>query len=141
MVRSIKKTFTLLEIMICILVISLAAGFLSFSLKDILKDYHFTRSFSDFKKNLEHFERLSILVQSDSKIIIEKKGSKFFYKAKIEDPAFPVIEEELVGNVKLTFNDQEVDSLIISLYANGFVKPTGLIEFHTKNGKIRAVNL
>lgn len=133
--RQYKRAFTLIEIMVCMVIIGMAAGVLAFSLKDILNDYYFTRSVTDFRKNLEHFERLAVTIQSDSKILVEKRGEKFWYKCKMEDPAFPKIEKELDGVVKLLFDDEETESLSLNIYANGYVKPRGSIAFSTKNGK------
>jgi hypothetical protein len=137
--KKVKKIyfFTLLEICVCLMILSLAAGFLGIHVKDAIEIHRFRNSVARLKIELQKLQMLALCHQSDLKISIYKKKNELYYKASSEEPGiseYACQENKLGGISKLSLDGRkETVSLQMHIYSSGRIEPLCVVGFHRRD--------
>ena len=143
--KEIKRAFTLLEILVCLAIISLVSVLVGTKGHQLLS-YHQFRSISQtFLLDLGRFQILSMASGSDVVCRITKEASGCFIRWQA-DASLPVeqgaLSYELKGVEKIQFQRKEVKDLEFTLFSSGRISPASLVTFISKkDGKALSIDL
>ncbi len=133
--KKVKRAFTLLEILVCLAIISLVSVLVGTKGHQLLS-YHEFRSISQtFLLDLGRFQILSMTSGSDVVCRITKEASGCFVHWQVE-ASLPVeqgaLSYELKGVEKIQFQGKLVKDLEFTLFSSGRISPASLITFISK---------
>lgn len=69
-----RRSFTLLEIMIALLILVTAAGFIGWNVKNLIEDYRFKDEVTSFYHDLEVAQLCALALHSEIKVHLSDKG-------------------------------------------------------------------
>ena len=126
------RAFTLLEIMVCLLILAVAAGAVGIRIVDALSSHRFHVSVGDFTSQVKELQLLAMTHRTDMGLQIFKDRGEWKYQTKIEPSLklgcstypFP-----LSGTAHITLDAKPFSSLPFSIYSSGRIEPRGVLEF------------
>ncbi len=137
-----KKTarpFTLLEIMICLLILSVAAGAIGMRIADALSTHRFHLAVSDFTSQLKELQLLAMTHRADMELRLFKDKEEWKYQNKSE-PSLKVGSSAapflLSGSQMVFLDGKTFTELPLQIYSSGRIEPHGVLEFQTETEKI-----
>lgn len=133
--KRVKKAFTLLEILVCLAIISLVSVLLGTKGHQLLS-YHQFRSISQtFLLDLGRFQILSMASGSDVLCKIKKEPSGWFVRWQA-DAALPIEQGallyELKGVENILFQEKAVKEFEFTVFSSGRISPASLLTFVSK---------
>lgn len=133
-VMLIQKTnhFTLLEIVICIAILGLAAVGIGWQMKGMLAIYSFDKNMGNFFTDLRKAQLVALSDRVDIDLNITKNGEGYQYNFHADDPLLCFIAKpmiKLTGIKEIRQGNKKVDTLQLHLYPSGRVGPEEKITF------------
>ncbi len=130
-----KKTnkryhFTLLEIVICVAILGIAAITLSWQMKDMLKVHHFNNNVDHLVTDLKKCQLIALSDRVDIEMRIEKKGDTYLYTLHCDDPipCFMKRPMKLNGVQKMKVGKKPLNRHVLTIYSSGRIAPINEIE-------------
>jgi prepilin-type N-terminal cleavage/methylation domain-containing protein len=135
-VKSIKKwhnkPFTLLEIMLALVILSLIASFSAIHIKKLIDDHVFEREVSELYIRLQEAQLLALTYQTDIALDFYVKNGKLHYKFTTNEPFKPSIKfdqvEKKIHAALIQFNGKKIVPLHFDLFS-GRLEPRGILTF------------
>jgi prepilin-type N-terminal cleavage/methylation domain-containing protein len=125
-----KKAFTLIEVVISILVISLISSFLGVKILDLISKHQFKKSCTIFLECIRRMQVISLTHDMDSSITISKCGEEYLLLPHLEKKihACAVLDmKKLKGIDSMKINHQESKQFSLEIYSFGRIEPSALI--------------
>jgi hypothetical protein len=127
------RAFTLLEICLCVAILTIAAGAMGWQIKKMIDRSRAERSVSNFAAQLKTLQLIAMSYQSDLRVelFFDAKG-KLFYKQIADDPRLQFLPERLKqvdGIVEVKKGKEAVKRITLNLFSSGRVEPEGVLGF------------
>ncbi|HEY5260449.1 MAG TPA: prepilin-type N-terminal cleavage/methylation domain-containing protein [Rhabdochlamydiaceae bacterium] len=134
-----KRPFTLMEILICLLILSIAAGTIGIRIVDALSSHRFHLGVGEFASQVKELQLLAMTHRADMELHLFKDKEEWKYQNKSE-PSLKVgvlmNPLSLGGASTVKLNGKIVSSLPFQIYSTGRVEPAGVLEFQRDEEKI-----
>lgn len=130
----LKKTcaFTLLEMMIALFILGLAASLIATQTKKLIDFHRFESEISHLFITLQEAQVLSSAYQTDISLDFYRKGGKLCYRFSTNEPftkyQLDQKEKNLTNIYKIQFNDQKFKELHFDIFS-GRLEPRGILAF------------
>lgn len=128
-----KRSFTLLEICLCIVILTLVSGFLGLRIKESVEHQRFLSQVSGFTAELKRVQGFALSYRADFGIKVYKKEEKFYYKFFTDEPLDfiqKVPARSLKGFTALSLNRKDESEISIRILSSGKIEPEGVIGMH-----------
>ena len=129
-----RRAFTLLEMMIALVILSLIGAFSAVQVKKLIDAHRFESEISNLFIALQQAQVLSATYQTDIAWDIYPKDGVLCYRFTTDEPFKPHQFENkeifIPHIVKLTFKDAKTTRLHFDIYSGGRIEPRGLLAFH-----------
>jgi prepilin-type N-terminal cleavage/methylation domain-containing protein len=123
----LRRLFTLLEMMITIVLLALAASIIGIRLGKALEEKHFQTAIDRLDSELESCRRLALNMQADWNAVLEKKNDLFlFYRTCPEAAKTSVVQWK--APCRLRWNNEPAEKISFLFSATGKMEPAGLME-------------
>lgn len=127
------RAFTLLEICLCVAILSIVAGVMGWQIKKMIDRSRAERSVANFATQLRTLQLVAMSYQSDVRIdlFFDPQG-KLFYKQIADDPRLRFIPETLKqinGIETLQKGGKEEKRITLYLFSSGRIEPQELLAF------------
>ncbi|NGX27360.1 MAG: hypothetical protein K940chlam6_01294 [Chlamydiae bacterium] len=121
----IKNNFTLLEIVLCVAILSVAAVTLSWQMKGMLMAHHFNQNVDNFLTDLRKCQLIALSDRVDIEMRIEKKDDTYLYSLHCDDPIPCFIKKpmKLSGVEQIKRNKKPIDQHILIIHSSGRISP------------------
>jgi hypothetical protein len=125
------KPFTLLEIVICVAILSLAAVGIGWQMKGMLEIHKFEKSVGIFFTDLRKAQLVALSDRVDIDLTLAKTDKGYEYKFKSDDPLLCFISKGkvLTGIQEIRNEKKRIESLHLHLYPTGRIGPEEKITF------------
>lgn len=126
--RSNKKSFTLLEIMLCLAIIALVAGALIYPLSGLLAQHRFHQGVKQFVTHLREMQALALSYQSDMGVMLYQDKGKLMCRGFTDEP-IPLFRPFEMGKIShFTFNRKKANMpLKLTVHSSGRIAPGGTL--------------
>jgi hypothetical protein len=127
-----RRKFTLLELLICIMIISLVGGVLALPLKDMLERHRLHHNVKTVFIQFKKAQALALNYQSDMGLRFYEDEGIFCCDGFTDEPIRPFKLLKLQGISNLDFNGIKISAkpLEFKVFASGRIEPTGKLIFH-----------
>jgi prepilin-type N-terminal cleavage/methylation domain-containing protein len=134
-----RRAFTLLELIFCIVILTIVAGALSFPLKGMLDRHRFLHDVKRVAKEIREVQSLALNYQSDMGIELYKENDHFYCIGFTDEPIQPSPFKalHLEGLSDLIFNGAKISEhnpVQLKVFSSGRIEPKGKL-FFTKEGE------
>jgi prepilin-type N-terminal cleavage/methylation domain-containing protein len=135
-----RRSFTLLEVVVAIALIAIAAGSLGLKLHRLIEKKRFESDVGQFLFQAAACQRLAVNMQSDWRGVFSKQGGDWVFKAScVDQPKERSLPQAALRSVELSFNGEARDVLFIDFYASGEVLPHGSLTLSKDTNKPKAL--
>jgi prepilin-type N-terminal cleavage/methylation domain-containing protein len=128
-----KRLFTLLEIMIALVIISIIGALTAFQVKKMIDAHRFEAEVSDLFIALQEAQVLSAAYQTDLALDIFMEKGKPLYRFSTDEPLPPLKLKQspvlLSHTAFFKFKDAKTPSLHFDIYSGGRIEPRGSLAF------------
>lgn len=125
-----KHPFSLLEVMIGLALLLLAAGAVSWNVHQAVKKYKFRSDIARVQLQLESCYTLALNTAVDWKFHLAYKQDRLRVQALCLHGSAPSAKPLLIDSLKVLFNGQEIEELAVYFSPTGRVEPAGRLEFY-----------
>lgn len=131
------KPFTLLEMVISIAVLSLAAAAIGWEMKDVLTTHHFRSNIDRLLLDLKKAQIVALANRADIELRLQKIGKDYSYQFYSDEPlpAFLKKPMKLKGIDKMQKEDKPVEDHTLIIYSSGRIVSSGEISFFQHGGE------
>ncbi len=127
------RAFTLLEILICLAIISLLTTLLGIKVSDLIGHYRFRSSARLFLTECNHWQIWALTHQCDVDLSLDLTDKGWRLQAASEDPAFCHAPPHLFrGLQEIHWNGKKRDHIFLKVYSTGRIDPAGIIRLQSK---------
>lgn len=133
-----KRAFTLIEIIICISILSLAGSLFAYKAKDLFAVYHFRNEKRKMLNAIELARHLSISYQADIEMVITKEKKGYSMILKTDEPTlfnhgmlFKSMKFKHIDYMAYLADKKEEDPIKILFSSSGWIFPAGSFEMHS----------
>ncbi len=130
-----KRYFTLLEIMLCLVLITLVGSLVSIKLYSLVNHHRFSHSVERLYTLIKETQALALTHQCDFEWEIKKVKEQFLFQCKTGNPQnFPELlqEEVLSCTSKIQWDSTNTNLVKLHVFPDGRIEPKGLLSLHTK---------
>ncbi len=130
--QSLKsRPFTLLEIVICIAILGMAAVGIGWQMKGMLAIHNFDKNISNLFADLRKAQLVALSDRVDIDLNITKDGDVYKYSFHSDDPLLCFIAKptKLTGIKEIKSEKKKLENLHLHLYPSGRVGPEQKITF------------
>lgn len=129
--KSNPRSFTLLEIVICIAILGFAAVGIGWQMKSMLAIYNFDRNMGNFCTDLRKAQLVALSDRVDIDLSITKKNGHYQYVFQTDDPLPCFISKptNLTGVALIKKGNKNLSKLQLHIYPTGRVGPEEKIAF------------
>lgn len=123
MMRKKKQAFTLLEILVCLVLLSMAGSILIFKGGKLLKERRFSSSLEKISSEIAFTKNLALTYQIDIELVLEQKSGKIYLTRKTDfapRSIQPLFEKEVVFPEVVFGNKSERKDFLF--YGNGWIE-------------------
>jgi len=131
-----RRFFSLLEVMIAISILAIAAGSLFFRVNRLIEQKRFETDAGRLKSLLLSSRMLALNTHSDWRLHFHKTTKGWEIRLLcLEDPdlIYPVPQ---LSQKELLFNDQPIEELSINFFSTGQVRPVGELALQKTRGNL-----
>ncbi len=134
--RNKRKSFTLLEIMVCLALISLLAGLVGMKGVDLLAHHRFYRGLQSWLFDVHQVQILAMNQGADVTCTI-KKNQEGTYQAIFESdsPSFHSTTHDLKEVSELFLENKPVKEVKVTFFSSGRTFPTGILKIEPQKMK------
>jgi hypothetical protein len=129
-------SFTLLELCICFLILTLISALLGWQLKNAIDYHQFKNCGNELCAQIRHLQALATSYQIDADLKIVEDEEKIIYQKSTDEP-LDIINKSKIGLLKgistLTFNNKPVKEIHLRIFSNGRITPQGVLGMHRKD--------
>lgn len=144
-----KRAFTLLEIIVCISLLSLIGGLFATKAKDLFSTYHYRTQKTRFVNALMLARHLSIAYSADIEAIISKEKSGYSLFLKTDEPAlyhhcmlFQKMNYSHIEKIELLTDQKKEDLHMKVLFSSsGWLFPSGSLKLSSKEQASETLDL
>lgn len=133
------RPFTLLEIMICLFILSVAAGAIGMRIVEALSTHRFHLAVGEFTSQVKELQLLAMTHQTDMELHIFKEKGEWKYQNKVE-PSLKIgartAPASLNGTSVIKLEGKTFAALPFTLYTTGRIEPKGVLEFQGDDEKV-----
>lgn len=134
MTMRVKKVFTLLEMVIALLILSIIGALTGVQVKKMIDKHRFEGEISNLFITLQEAQILSAVYQTDLKLDIFKENHHFAYRFSTHEP-FPAHKLNqnaiaLAHSAFIKFKGAKVSHLHFDIYSGGRIEPRGILAFY-----------
>lgn len=130
-----KRSFTLLEILICLAIVGLLSALFGFQGKKFLDEQRFENSLQLIKGEWEKSKFLSLVYQTDIELEIVRKKNDFFLQRKCDEPGLShSATTSLPGLRDLRYQGRKPKKIVFAKFSSGHAVEYLPIEFLTSKG-------
>lgn len=131
-----KKAFTLLEITICIAILSVAAVAISWEMKNILSFHHFQKNVDHLLLDLKKCQLIAIANQADIDLTLCKTKEGYIYTLHCDDPLSCFVNKpmKMKGVAGLEKAKKTIDKHHMTIYSSGRISPAESLSLLAKDG-------
>ncbi len=133
------RAFTLLEIMVCLLILAAAAGAVGIRIVSALSSHRFHVSVGDFVSQVKELQLLAMTHRTDMELRIFKDRGEWKYQTKIE-PSLKVgcltTPFSLGAAAEVVLDGKAFPALPLSIFSSGRIEPRGVLEFRCREESI-----
>lgn len=133
-----RQSFTLLEIIISIAILSVAAVVISWEMKGVLSANHFQKNIDWLVTDLKKAQILALSDRVDIELKIKKIGDTYSYQLHSDDP-IPFFEKKpmkLKGIESIFQKDKSLSSYVFTIYSSGRITPSDPIILAGKDREV-----
>jgi Tfp pilus assembly protein FimT len=130
-----KNNFTLLEVVIALLLITIMGSAATFSIHDLIATHAGRASIDQFKNLLDELQIEALTLRSDQQLLIWKKKGKWYVESKTGEKILRNRSFELKGIQNVTFSSPT--PLIFDITSSGRILPAGILSLKRKDGTVR----
>lgn len=125
------RSFSLMEVMVVLLLVSIVAGVSAFSLLPLYRTYRFRTEVDTIYELVRELQLEAMALQSDMKISFKKEGGQWKATSHTNETVLKqqTIDLSYVDQIKMPLQTP----LTITLYSNGQIQPKGIISFVYQN--------
>lgn len=129
--RRKHKSFTLLEITLCLVLLSLTAGFMIWKVKEALQEVRFSNAFEQLIVELQKCQFLALSHQSDLQLEFVHRDGHWYYSSSSDEPSLRKetknkVELDLLSTLK--FDEKKRESFLLKIYSSGRIEPLGVLK-------------
>lgn len=129
-----KRSFTLLEMMIALVILSFIGALSAVQVKKLIDAHRFENEVSTLFIALQEAQVLSATYQTDIALDIYLKGGALAYRFTTDEPfkfhQFSSKEVSFPHTAKLMFKDAKASRLHFDIYSGGRIEPRGTLGFY-----------
>jgi prepilin-type N-terminal cleavage/methylation domain-containing protein len=132
-----KSAFTLLEIVICLAIVTLLMGVVGVKIYQLVDLYRFRFSVQKMLFELNHWQILALTHRQDVAWTISKQNEEYVFRYETETPLSSPFasQKHALSNVRhLKLNGKIVPALQGMIYSTGRIEPEGILHFEPKEG-------
>lgn len=131
-----NRAFTLLELCVVILILSTAAGFLGWRVKEAIDHHQFKENIHAFTGELRKLQSLALSYRTEVEVKIFSKKEKLYYEILCDEPLpFLKIKEKkcLKQGRFLSLDGRPMTQVTLILFSSGRIEPAARLLIETKN--------
>jgi len=131
MTRPKCRAFTLLEIIICIAILSASVIGIGWQMKGMLAIHQFNKNIANFLADLRKAQLVALCDRVDIDLNIYEEGGHYQYSFSTDDPLLCFINKKitLTGIQEIKTEKKKLKELKIHLYPSGRISPEKKITF------------
>jgi prepilin-type N-terminal cleavage/methylation domain-containing protein len=126
------RAFTLLEIMLAILMLSIAGGMTYVKMHEAVQKKQFQSSLQSLGSRLAILQKIAVATQADWQGTLKKEGQEWVFKTDCEEANPKRLTPLKLSLGELFFNGKKVELLTFDFFATGQVTPSGELRFVRK---------
>ena len=127
----LKRTFTLLEVMVGLALLLLASALVGWKLSEAISRKQFSSDLEKLRSRFLVCQRIAVTTHADWKGVLRKKGKRWVFESACIDNRkarkFPPLKLESALTVYL--DGEKMEGLIVDFFSTGHVFPEGIIVF------------
>ena len=132
-----KRSFTLLEMMVVLMILSTVGSLTAIYIKKLVDAHRFENEVSELFIAIQEAQVLSATFQTDLALDFVKKKEGFYYRISSDEPFFAKqlnqAEFPLSHTVSLHFKNKKAKKLHFDIFSGGRIEPAGILSFrHTQ---------
>ena len=135
----IKRSFTLLEILIALMILSTIGAICSVQIKKLIDAHRFEQEVSTLFSALQEAQVLAATYQTDIALDIQSKKNQITYQFTTDEPfqQYPFNQKTipLKHTAHATFQKAKTAQLHFDIYSGGRIEPCGILAFSGPNSK------
>ncbi len=142
MTRRVKSPFTLLEIVVCLAILTLVSGVIGLKIKQATDRHQFESSFNQLVYELKKIHMLALGYRSEFGLNVQAASGGYNYTFFTDEPHFTgkLTSQTFEHATGLSFNNQAVETITFTLLADGRILPEGKLSFHYED-EVRMLDL
>src|SRR3990172_11564019 len=124
-----RRSFTLLELMIALMILTLIGALTSTQIKKLIDVHHFEQEASTLFTTLQDAQILSATYRTDLSLDLFLNNNTLAYQITTDEPFTPFqLKQEAVSlshTARLQFNGKKATRLHFDIYSGGRIEPLG----------------
>lgn len=141
-----KRFFTLLEIIVTIVIISIASTAVGVKITHLVSKHRFESSCRRFIGKIAFAKQMALTNQSDVFLTISQENENVvlmidFASGHLEKPFVKETLPRLSVELQESKNDSKKISFSINCFSSGYLFPKGNVRLFTRDGKEKLINL
>lgn len=139
-----KRSFTLLEIMMAIMIMAIIAGVVGFELKAMMGVHRFRHDTCRVKEQLERAQLLALVYNADLEVTIAKKKNMWVLTTHSDELALQSLNKvrtqlEGIHSISLAREPKHKLPIVLHILSNGKIEPLGALKMEAKD-RVRYVD-
>jgi prepilin-type N-terminal cleavage/methylation domain-containing protein len=145
MKRRSKRAFTLLEIMICLVLIGLLGGVVGFKIKGTVAHHRFRNRVNQIEQTLRELQILALTYRTDMSLDLFQQKEKWVARVNVEEPKLQFLNQKKIDLSDLSINagPDAVKKIHLDVLSSGrILSPCSVICFqHGKDSRFLDLRL
>ncbi len=141
MMRSRHRPFTLLEILIALAILGIAATVVGWQIGKSVRIYRFQHEVEELHLAMKRAQVLALTHQTDLRLHIDKQGDKFVYYVETDEPFPDNLIDQRYHTIKeiekIHLQDKPVEHLDLTFYSQGNIEPRSTLELFSRDSSSR----
>ncbi len=127
------KSFTLLELLVCIVILGMIASVIATPIKSAIRVNRYKTQLYELLSRMQLASSLSLSYRVPMSVALHQKGNTLFFQFQSDEPLKGVdrSEKKIEGISKLICDGKEVKTILFTSTPSGFWTPDPLIAFHS----------
>lgn len=129
-----KKSFTLIEIMIALFILGLAAAGIGWHITRLTSHHRFQAEAVDICLAFQEAQFISVIHETECELLIYPEKGRLFYQLKTDEP-IAIIDQKpklLKESRYITLNNAKSPHASFKVLSSGRIEPTAILGLHQK---------